>query len=464
MSTRKSFGKKLFFALCGLLGVALLFLPPTGSNAAKGDLVHAVKISGAITPATYELISRHIKIANDRGATALVLEMHTPGGLYDSTQEIIQDILDAPIPVITYVSPSGSHAASAGTYILYASHIAAMAPGTNIGAATPVQMGGGMAADEEKTDDKKKKEDNTAPATNKDALSHKMVNDATAYIKTLAELRGRNIKWAEKAVRKAETLTASEALKEKVIDAIADDIQSLLADVDGKTVKMARGATMELKTKDAKIAWFEPDWRTKILEIISHPNVAFLLMSIGGYGLIYEMANPGAFFPGVIGAISLLLALYAMNVLPVNYTGVLLIFLGIALMTGEAFVPSFGVLGIGGAIAFAGGAIMLIDSSTPGFGVDPWLIALLTALSIGMLSFLLSMLVKSHNKTPETGQEELLSAIGEVVTWLDGKGDVRVTGEVWQARTEDALIIKAGDKVKVVKIEGLCLIVEPHNT
>lgn len=446
---------KSFYILLALTG-ALLFSAGALRADEKKETPHAyvIEVKGIISPASYDLIKRHLKQASEKKSDIVILQMHTPGGLYDSMQQIIQSILDSPVPVVTYVSPGGSHAASAGTYILYASHIAAMAPGTNIGAATPVQMGNENAPAD-------KKDPGMGATDPKTPLEQKMVNDASAYIRGLAELRGRNIEWAEKAVRAAESLTASEALSKKVIDVIADDIPSLLSKIDGRKVKMADGSMMTLKTKGATTETVQPDWRHNLLDIITHPNVAFLLMTLGTYGLIYEFANPGAFVPGVIGGICLLLGLFAMNVLPINYAGMALLFVGMALMAGEALTPAFGVLGIGGAIAFAAGATMLIDSDIPGFGIDWWLIAGMTIFSLGILSILLAFAMKAHKKAPTTGQEELYSATGEVVSWSQGQGEVHITGEIWKASADAGYILKKGDKVRIIKIDGLELTVTP---
>lgn len=433
--------------LAGLLLAGLHYAQAKETEEVKSDgtpLAYVIKLSGAITPASFDLINRHLKMAAQKEADIVVIEMHTPGGLYDSTQQIIQAIIDSPVPVATYVSPSGSHAASAGTYILYGSHIAAMAPSTNLGAATPIQLQQG--------DDGKKKE--------KSALESKMVNDAAAYIRGLAELRGRNAEWAEKAVREAESLTSSEALSKKVIDVIAEDVDHLMTKIDGKTVKMAHGKTMKLDTKGARIETITPDWRHDLLEVITHPNVAFLLMTLGSYGLIYEFANPGALFPGIIGAICLLLGLFALNILPINYSGLALMFLGITLMAAEAFTAAFGILGIGGAAAFALGAMMLIESDMPGYGIDWWVIASTTAMSVGLLSVLLAVALKAQRRTPTTGIEELLTAEGEVIGWSGGEGEIRVTGEIWKAVTRSQIILQKGDKVKVVAVDGLILTVD----
>lgn len=433
-----------------ILAIILCFLTASMAQAETAPLAYVLRVDGIISPASYDLIHRHLKIAAQKDASVVVLEMHTPGGLYDSMQQIIQDIIESPVPVVTYVSPAGSHAASAGTYILYASHIAAMAPGTNIGAATPVQMGGSDAGK------KQEKEKST--------LETKMINDAAAYIRTLGELRGRNLEWASKAVRAAESLTTSEALSMKVIDVIATDIPDLMNKIDGRTVKMSHDKKITLKTKGARIENFSADWRTQILEVIANPNTSFLLMSGGVYGLIYEFAHPGLFFPGVVGAICLILALFAMNVLPISYTGLSLIILGIGLMTAEAFVASFGALGIGGAVAFAVGAMMLIDSTTPGFGVDPWLIGAITLTNVAVLSLLLAAAIRTQKKKPVTGVEELLAAEGEIVDWAQGQGHARVTGEIWRAKSDAIYILKAGDKVNILEIDGLTLTVSPRKS
>lgn len=418
--------------------------------APAAPLAYVIKLSSIISPASFELVDRSLKSAAQEKAAVVILEMHTPGGLYDSTQQIIQAILDSPVPVVTYVSPSGAHAASAGTYILYGSHIAAMAPGTNLGAATPIQMGAGATGAEDKT--------SSAAGT----MEQKMTNDAAAYIRGLATLRGRNVEWAERAVRNAESLSAPEALAKKVIDVIAADIPDLLGKIDGRDVKTSSGGTLTLHTKGATVKNISPDWRTELLEIIAHPNVAFILMTLGVYGLIYEFANPGTFVPGVTGAIFLLLGLYAMNVMPIDYAGLALILIGMAFMVGEAFTPGFGALGIGGSIAFAAGAAMLFDSSAPGYGIDPALIAATTIFSFGLLSIVLTLAVRAQRRKSVTGAEELASAIGEILHWSGGKGEVRVTGEVWQAESADAGL-KDGDKVDIVKIEGLRLVVAPHH-
>lgn len=448
--------KRLFPILAIILSFFISSLPTKAEEQQAAPFAYVIQVKGVISPASHDLIRRHLVQAAEQKADVVVLQMHTPGGLYDSMQQIIQNILDSSVPVVTYVSPAGSHAASAGTFILYASHIAAMAPGTNIGAATPVNL--------QDTDKPADKTDATMPKKGepKTPMEHKMVNDASAYIRGLAELRGRNVEWAEKAVRAAESLTASEALSKKVIDFIAEDLPSLLNKIDGKQVKMKDGTTKTLKTKGARTETVEPDWRTKILGIITHPNVAFLLMTLGSYGLIYEFAHPGALFPGIVGGICLLLGLYALNILPISYAGAALLFAGIALMAAEAFVPAFGVLGIGGAVAFALGATFLIDSDMPGYGIDLWLIAAMTVSSLGILSVLLTLALKSQKRPGTTGVEELLLATAQVLHWSKGRGEVMVTGEVWQAEADENYIFKKGDSARIIKVDGLRVTIAPH--
>lgn len=435
------------FAL--LTACILLALPLARAADSTKPLVHVVPITGAIGPATYDLITREITAAKTANAQLLVLEMDTPGGLYDSTQQIVQAILDSPVPVATLVSPAGAHAASAGTYILYASHIAAMAPQTRLGAATPIMLDGENASAKK------------APST----LEKKMLNDATALIRSLAERHKRNATWAERAVVDAASLTASEAQAQKVIEAVATTPQQLADVVNGRIVTMADGKSLPLATRNADIVRREPGLRHQLLEIITHPNIALMLMTLGTYGLIYEFANPGVLAPGVIGGIFLLLGLYAMNVLPVNYSGLALLLLGLALMTAEAFTVTFGILGIGGAIAFACGALMLMKADV--FGevlIDPWLIATLAALSFAMLSVTLGMIVKSLRQKKVTGQEELLNSHATILNWQGDHGEVRLTGEVWKARCATPHIFSAGDIARVTALEGLVVTIAPLST
>ena len=372
---------------------------------------------------------------------------------------IVKYIANSSVPVATYVAPTGSRAASAGTYILYASHIAAMAPGTNLGAATPVQLGGGPPADSKekgkatKPVDKQKHE-----VTKPDPKQQKAVNDAVAYIRGLAELHGRNQSWAEKAVREAASLPASEALKLNIIDVIASDTADLLKKINGREI-LVNGQKRTLDTAGLTLVKLDPDWRSRLLNVITNPNIAYILMLIGIYGLIFEFSNPGAIAPGTVGAICLLLALYAFQLLPINYAGMGLILLGVALMVGEAFEPSFGLLGIGGVIAFTIGSIILIDTQAPGFGINISVIITFTLASAILFIFIIGMAIKARRRPVVTGQEEMVGGIATVLHDFDSSGTVIIHSETWQALTDSPL--HKDQKVKVTDIQGLILKVKP---
>ncbi len=441
--------------------------------ATAGDAVR-LEIKGAIGPATADYIAKGIAHAQDQNATLIVLEMDTPGGLDSAMRAIIKDILASPIPVVTYVSPEGSRAASAGTYILYASHVAAMAPATNLGAATPVQIGGGGSPlpgqqpapeDTEQTSDGNGKNEQAAtdsesaePALEGTAMERKAINDAVAYIRGLAEMRGRNADWAERAVREAASLSAEQAQAQNVIDLVAESIDELLTAIDQRSVRV-NDKDMVLETADLELESFEPDWRTKLLAVITDPTVAYMLMLAGIYGLLFEGYNPGALVPGVVGAICILLALYAFQVLPVNYAGLALILLGLVLMISEAFVPSFGALGLGGVVAFVFGSIILFDHEVPGFQVARSLIISIAAVASLLLLGLLTMFARMRLRPVVTGMEEMIGSIGEAMEDFVGDGRIFVHGERWQAQTEVA--IRKGDAVKVTRVDGLTLGVEP---
>jgi len=419
-----------------------------------------ITIDSAIGPATKDYFVRALAKAKASNASLFVIQMNTPGGLDSSMRDIIQAILASDIPVVTYVTPSGARAASAGTYILYASHIAAMAPATNLGAATPVQIGGASPPklplddkDKNKNDDEK-----SQSAEHNDAMSRKVINDAVAYIQGLAELRGRNREWAEKAVREAVSLTASDALKQNVVDVVATDLADLFKQIHGKTVKTQHGVVV-LDTENMIIESIEPDWRTQLLSIITDPNVAYILMLIGIYGLIFEFWNPGAVIPGTVGAICLLLALFAFQTLPINYAGFALIILGIVFMVAEAFVPSFGALGIGGVAAFVIGSIILMDTDIPGFGVSLPLIAAIALVSSALFAFVLVFVYKARHRPVVSGQEELIGAIAEATQDFDQQGYVHLHGESWNAISE--MPVNKGDKLKVIRRDGLTVYVEP---
>ena len=430
-----------------------------------------ITIDGAIGPASKDYFVRSLRKAQQRQARLFIVQINTPGGLDTSMRDMIQAILASPIPVATYVAPSGARAASAGTYILYASHIAAMAPATNLGAATPVQIGGietpappdtqpgnGNGHKENNKQGNDKGTPNNLPSDNKSTLARKMTNDAVAYIQGLAELRGRNRQWAEKAVREAASLSASDALKQHVVDLIATDMSDLLKQLDGRSVKTQHGE-VQLHTQGMILESIEPDWRNQLLSIITDPNVAYIFMLIGIYGLIFEFSNPGAVVPGIVGAICLLLALFAFQALPINYAGFALILLGIIFMVAEAFAPSFGALGIGGVVAFVIGSVMLIDTDVPGFDISVMLIGSIAFVSSILFTLVLMMAIKSRRRPVVSGQEQLIGAIGEALQDFDQHGHVFVHSERWNATCDTP--VSKGQKLKVIKMDGLNLIVEP---
>ena len=439
-----------------------LFLIAGTCLAAPAPVVVVLNVDGAISPGTADYVVRGLKSAAAESARLVVLKMDTPGGLDTSMRQIIKQIIASPVPVVAFVAPDGARAASAGTYILYASHIAAMAPATNLGAATPVMIGvGGLpgSGDQAQKDDKARPASGVAAAP-LSSMEHKLVNDASAYIRSLAQMRGRNVEWAEQAVRQAVSLTAAEALKLKVIDVIADDVPDLLRKLDGHTVKVLN-EERTLDVTGAAIVTLEPGWRNRVLSAIADPSLAYLLMLAGVLGIFFEFSNPGFILPGVIGAISLLLALFAFQVLPVNYVGLLLILLGIALMTAEAFVPSFGILGIGGIASFVFGSVMLIDTDVSGYGV-PWSVILPVAFTSALfIFFAVGMALKAHRRPVVSGREELIGHIGEVLEDFEGNdGWARVHGERWRIASQQPL--SRGQRVRVVHMNGLILEVEPE--
>lgn len=433
----------------------------------EGAIALVLDIRDAIGPATSSYFVRALERARERNARLIILQLDTPGGLDAAMRDMIRATLASEIPVVTFVAPSGARAASAGTYLLYASHIAAMAPATNVGAATPVQIGA-PSKPQPQTDERKDErasdkepegkpaEEDSAPAS---AGERKAVNDAVAYIRGLAELRNRNADWAEAAVRSAASLSASQALEQRVIDVVAADIPDLLRQIDGRRVQVL-GREQVLSTAALQIERIEPDWRTRVLAVLTNPNVAYLLMLVGVYGLLLEGYNPGAILPGVVGAISLLLALYALQILPVNYAGLGLMILGLALMTAEAFAPSFGVLGLGGITAFVVGSIILMDTKVPGFQVAR---ALIGGVALtGGLVFLLTagFLVRARKQRVVTGPEQLLQETAVALEDFEHTGMVRLHAEIWRAHS--ATSVRQGQRLRVLRVTGLTVEVEPE--
>jgi membrane-bound serine protease (ClpP class) len=421
-----------------------------------------LEINGAIGPATSHYVVRGLDAAQRSGARLVILEMDTPGGLDSAMRDIIRAILASPLPVVGYVSPPGARAASAGTYILYACHVAAMAPATNLGAATPVAIGGespsapvpaplgkpaGGPAD-------------AAPASEPGtAMERKVVNDAVAYIRGLAELRSRNADWGEQAVRGAASLSATAALQAKVIDLVARDLPELLSRIDGREVRIGSGS-VRLATRNLVVVREKPDWRTQLLAVIANPTVAYGLMLIGIWGLLLEGYNPGAVLPGVVGSICLLVALFAFQILSVNYAGLALVVLGTAMITAEFFFPTYGSLGIGGLIAFVVGSLILFDTDVPGMNVARSLIAALATAGGLVIAGIVYMASRSLRQPVATGTQAMVGASAEVFADFTGKGRVRYGGELWNARS--AAPLHAGEAARIVKVEGLTLWVEPR--
>jgi membrane-bound serine protease (ClpP class) len=476
-----------------ILRLVLLFsvilLPSVSAAAGK---VLLLELEGVIGPASRDFVLKGIARAEREQADLLVLRMNTPGGLDISMRDIIQAILSSKVPVATYVAPAGARAASAGTYILYASHIAAMAPATNLGAATPVQIGGGLPdlsggddagePDDSGAKDGKNKDDRdnagdagagseteklqpaakpgTANAP-KTAMERKIINDARAYIRSLAQLRGRNIAWAEQAVQDAASLSAGEALKENVIDLVAASVAELIEKSNGRTVEID-GRQQVIALDDPLIEIVEPDWRNQLLAIITHPQIAYILMLLGIYGLFFELANPGTVIPGVLGGICLLLALFAFQVLPVNYAGLALIILGMCFMIAEAFLPSFGALGIGGVVAFVTGSLILWDEEQTGYALPVSLIAGFAIASVLLILVLGTMAVRNRRRPVVSGDAILIGHTGIALEDFAGdeKGHIRLFGEIWSARSEQP--VTQGQTVRVATRNGLLLTVHPE--
>jgi len=462
------------------LGLAMLVLGVAGSALAAPVLV--LEVRDAIGPASASYMIRGMAKAAEAGAPLVVIRLDTPGGLDTSMRDIIQAVLASPVPVAVYVSPEGARAASAGTYILYAAHVAAMAPATTLGAATPVAIGmpgsaprrpqepqqpqepsqkppTGSGANDPTKDGPSGAEREAPPRAPADAMTAKQVNDAAAFIRGLAQQRGRNAEWAERAVREAVSLTASEALRDKVVDLVATDVDDLLERIDGRRVKV-QGRDVTLATRGAAVQTLLPDWRQRLLSVIANPGFALILMMVGIYGLIFEFSSPGFGLPGTVGAICLLLALFALQLLPVNYVGLGLILLGMALMAAELFSPSFGVLGVGGVVAFVAGGLLLFDRDVPGFGAPLYLIVGLALTSAAVVLLAGNMAMRAQRRPVLGGREGLIGArgvvlptpAGETATWA------LVHGERWKVSADQAP--QPGQCVRVTAVHGLTLSVD----
>ena len=447
-----------------LIGFLCFYADWVVAQTNDGKIIIELKIDGAIGPATGDYIERVFESVDPASEALVIIRMDTPGGLDATMRDIIKQITSSPVPVATYVAPTGARAASAGTYILYASHIAAMAPGTNLGSATPVQIGGFPSSpakkDRRATEESEDKTEKTIIGDG-DAMQKKIINDAVAYIRGLAKLHGRNQEWAEQAVTEAVSLPAGEALELNVIDIVATDMTDLLKQINGREIKLNQ-QTVTIQTEGLERVVLEPDWRSRLLGVITSPNIAYILMLVGIYGLILEFTNPGAILPGTVGAISLLLALYAFQLLPINYAGVGLILLGLALIVGEAFQPSFGILGIGGLCAFIVGSIILMDTQAPGFGINLGLIIGTTVASALILVLIVGMALRARKRPAASGRDEMLGLEAIALADFNEEGRVQVHGETWHAQSRQP--VRKNERLKVTAVQGLTLQVEPEHT
>lgn len=429
---------RVVFLLLLVLGMLLPALGEAFAQDAR-PRVDVVDLDGTITPVMASYVGNAIDEAAADGAAAIVLEMDTPGGLSSAMDDIVRDILESEVPVVVYTGPRGARAASAGVYITYAGHIAAMAPGTNIGSASPVAMGG------EQMDD---------------TMTKKVTNDAVAQITNLANLRNRNAEWAEEAVREAVNVTADEALSLGVIDIVADDVPSLLNEIDGMTVELARGP-VTLSTANASTEAVEMSWANQFLQLLVDPTVAYLLLSLGSIGIFLEISNPGAIVPGVVGVLALVLGLFGLGTLPVDWTGVLLIGFGITLLIVDIFVTTLGILTVGGLTSFVIGSYLLFgDSAPPGYSISPLAIWGVTGTLVLFFTLIGGAVVRSQFRKPATGRGGLIGETGVVRTALDPHGQVYVHGELWRAHATDNATLAAGTEVRIVAIDGLAVTVQ----